>query len=88
MADHSVRFLMSPRSISVRWKKTSTLSIPLFRPEIGNIFGQSNSYGPMSPGLDFAFGFVDESYIDKAKERGWLLTDIGQTSPALCIQCQ
>ena len=26
---------------------------------------------------------VDESYIDKAKERGWLLTDIGQTSPAL-----
>lgn len=83
IADHTTRFVMSPRSISIRWKKTSTLSIPLFRPEIGNIFGQSNSYGPMSPGLDFAFGFVDESYIDKAKERGWLLTDIGQTSPAL-----
>ena len=83
IADHTTRFVMSPRSVSVRWKKTNTLSIPLFRPEIGNIFGQSNSYGPMSPGLDFAFGFVDESYIDKAKERGWLLTDLGQTSPAL-----
>lgn len=83
VADYTTRFLMSPRNISVRWKKTSTLSIPLFAPEIGNVFGQSNSYGPMSPGLDFAFGFVDESYVDKAKERGWLLTDIGQTSPAL-----
>lgn len=83
VADYTTRFLMSPRNISVRWKKTSTLSIPLFAPEIGDVFGQSNSYGPMSPGLDFAFGFVDESYIDKAKERGWLLTDIGQTSPAL-----
>ena len=37
----------------------------------------------MSPGLDFAFGFTDESYIRKALDRGWLITDDGQTSPAL-----
>lgn len=37
----------------------------------------------MSPGLDFAFGFTDESYIDKAMSRGWLITDDGQTSPAM-----
>lgn len=83
IGEHALRFAMSPRSVSVRWKRTSTLSIPLFAPSIGNIFGQSNSYGPMTPGLDFAFGFVDESYIDKAKSRGWLITDDGQTSPAL-----
>ncbi len=52
-------------------------------PNIGNAFGQSGSYGPLAPGLDFAFGFTDESYIDKAKERGWLMTTDGQTSPAI-----
>ncbi len=82
ISDYTVRFLMSPRSVSVRWRNTRTLSLPLFRNDIGNIFGQSTSYGPMSPGLDFAFGFTDESYIHTAKERGWLITDDGQTSPA------
>jgi cell surface protein SprA len=83
LAEHAVRFVMSPRSVSFKWKRTTTTSIPLFQPSIGNIFGQSKSYGPMSPGLDFAFGFTDESYINKALDRGWLITDDGQTSPAL-----
>ncbi|MCM1450245.1 MAG: cell surface protein SprA [Clostridiales bacterium] len=83
IAAYATRLAMSPRNASIRWKRTNSLSLPLFRNDIGNIFGQSNSYGPMSPGLDFAFGFTDESYIYKAKERGWLITDDGQTSPAL-----
>ena len=37
----------------------------------------------MSPGLDFAFGFTDESYVYRAKERGWLLCDSTQISPAV-----
>ncbi len=74
---------MSPRNASFRFRSTNSLSLPLFRPTIGNVFGQSRSYGPMSPGLDFAFGFTDESYIDKALHRGWLITDDGQTSPAI-----
>lgn len=80
--DYSVRFVMMPRSLSVRYRNTKTMSIPLFSPEIGNVFGQSNSYGPMAPGLDFAFGFIDEDYIYTAKERGWLICDDEQTSPA------
>lgn len=83
LAEYSTRFAMSPRSISVRWRTSHSLSLPLFRNDIGNAFGQSTSYGPMSPGLDFAFGFTDESYVDKAKSRGWLITDDGQTSPAI-----
>lgn len=83
LGEYSLRLVMSPRNASVRWKKTNTLSIPLFRNDIGNIFGQSTGYGPMSPGLDFAFGFVDENYIYKAKDRGWLICDDGQTSPAM-----
>ncbi|MDE5607907.1 MAG: cell surface protein SprA [Muribaculaceae bacterium] len=80
---YTTRLIISPRTASVRWKRSRGLTLPLFRNDIGNIFGQSNSYGPMSPGLDFAFGFADESYVTRAKERGWLITNDGQTSPAL-----
>jgi len=83
IGEYATRFVMSPRQLSVRYRNTSSLSIPLFAPNIGNVFGQTYSYGPMAPGLDFAFGFTDRSYIDKALDRGWLITDDGQTSPAI-----
>ena len=83
IADHTTRFVISPRSMSVRYRNSNSLSIPLFSPNVGNLLGQSFSYGPMSPGLDFAFGFTDESYVYKALDRGWLITDDGQTSPAV-----
>jgi len=83
IGEYALRLVTSPRNISVRYRSTSSLNLPLFKPEIGNIFGQTTSQGPMSPGLDFAFGFTDEKYIDKALSRGWLITDDGQTSPAI-----
>ncbi|MDE5997022.1 MAG: cell surface protein SprA, partial [Muribaculaceae bacterium] len=81
--EHGVRLLMAPRSISMRWRQNHSMNLPLFRPSVGDVFGQSNGYGPMSPGLDFAFGFYDESYVEKALQRGWLLTDGQNTSPAV-----
>ncbi|MCM1477841.1 MAG: cell surface protein SprA, partial [Bacteroides sp.] len=87
-AEYGARLLMSPRSVTVRWRDTHSLSLPLFMPDIGNIFGQTRSWGPMAPGLDFAFGFTDDSYIDRAKERGWLSGADGQTSPALYAHTQ
>ncbi len=83
IGEYALRLVMSPRNVSVRYRNSHSMSLPLFRPDIGNIFGQSRSYGPMSPGLDFAFGFSGEHYIDKALSRGWLMTDDGQTSPAV-----
>ena len=83
IADYSARVAMSVRNISIRYRNNRSLSLPLFANDIGDIFGQSVRYGPLSPGLDFAFGFISEDYIDKAKSRGWLITDNGQTSPAL-----
>ena len=82
-AAYAIRFVMSPRSMSVRWRKSQGLKLPLFRNDVGNIFGQSNSYGPMSPGLDFAFGFTGKDYLYTALDRNWLITDDGQTSPAI-----
>ncbi|MCM1033830.1 MAG: cell surface protein SprA [Odoribacter sp.] len=81
--EYALRLLISPRNVSVKYRTSRTMSLPLFAPEIGNIFGQTNSYGPMSPGLDFAFGFAGEDYLDKALRNGWLITDDGQTSPAI-----
>lgn len=83
IADHTARFAMMTRSASFRWRNTRTSNIPQFVPEVGDLLGQSKSYGPMSPGLDFAFGFTGESYLNKAMERGWLLGDENQTSPAI-----
>lgn len=84
--DYSVRFLMMPRNLSFRWRSSHSLNLPQFSPNIGDVFGQSNKYGPLAPGLDFAFGFFDETYIDKALSRGWLLTDSEMTSPAIWNQ--
>lgn len=83
LAAYTLRFLMMPRSVSFRWRNNHSLNLPLFEPNIGDIFGQSKAYGPMAPGLDFAFGFYDEGYVNTALERGWLLTDGKQTSPAV-----
>ncbi|MBR5102658.1 MAG: cell surface protein SprA, partial [Muribaculaceae bacterium] len=83
IAQYAARVAMSVRSVNVRWRSTRSLSLPQFIPNVGDVFGQNNHYDVMAPGLDFAFGFTDESYIDKAKQRGWLLCDETMTSPAL-----
>ncbi len=83
IADHSVRFLMMVRGLSFRWRSSHSLNVPLFSPNVGDIFGQRSGHGPMSPGLDFAFGFYDNTYVDKALERGWLITNDQQVSPAI-----
>ncbi len=83
VGEYLTRFLMSPRALAVRWRRTNSMSLPLFLPDVGNMLGQTRSWGPMAPGLDFAFGFTDESYVDKAMQRGWLMTDGEQNSPAM-----
>jgi cell surface protein SprA len=77
------RLAMMTRSVNVRWKNTRSLSLPQFIPEIGDIFGETNHYDVMAPGLDFAFGLTDENYITRAKNHGWLMCDEDQTTPAI-----
>ena len=80
---YALRFLMMPRSASVRYRAAHSLNLPLFTPEIGNLLGQDIAGGATVPGLDFAFGMYDEGYVDKALQKGWLLTDPNQISPAI-----
>ena len=82
--DYALRFAMMPRSLLFRWRSTHSLMLPQFSPNVGDIFGQSGSYGGgLAPGLDFAFGFYDESYIDQALKKEWLLKGEDLTSPAI-----
>ena len=84
LSQYALRFAMLTRSVSVRYRNTKSWHIPQFIPQIGDIFGQTKNYGNMfAPGLDFAFGFVNESYLDKAMNNGWLMCDQNQTSPAI-----
>lgn len=87
-AQYTARLLMSPRTFSVKWRQTRSLSLPQFMPSIGDIFGQSTRYDAMAPGVGFAFGFEDEDYIYKARERGWLMCDPNQTAPAIVSRTQ
>ena len=58
------------------------MSLPGFMPTIGDAFGQTRGNHVLSPGLDFAFGFTGDSYIDKAKANNWLLMSDSVATPA------
>lgn len=76
------RGLMMIRNASITYKNTYALTMPGFRTEVGDAFGQKRVNGIMSPGLDFAFGAVGDSFIDKAANNGWLMNDSNITTPA------
>ena len=76
------RFLMMVRDVNVTYRNQYNLSLPGFMPNIGDAFGQRRGTGALSPGLDFAFGLIDNSYIDKALDRDWLLVDNKVATPA------
>lgn len=77
------RALMMVRNASISYRNTYALTLPGFRTEVGDAFGQKNINGLMSPGLGFAFGAVDDNYIQKAARNGWLMqNDSNITTPA------
>ena len=82
-SQYALRLMMSPRTASVRFHHTRSLSVPLWNRNVGIGFGQSNGDGPLAPGLGFAFGMAGEDFVERAKDNGWLLLNDGQTSPAI-----
>lgn len=75
------RGLMMVRTVSLSYRNQYSLSLPGFMPIVGDFFGQHRG-SVMAPGLGFAFGMVDDGYIDKAKEHGWLLNNDAVATPA------
>jgi cell surface protein SprA len=75
------RVAMMTRSASFTYRNTYSMYLPGFMPNVGDMFGQ-RSDGGLVPGLDFAFGLTGDSYISRAQERGWLLSNDSVTSSA------
>ena len=81
IAQAMARTAMMVRNISVTYKNSYNMSLPGFIPNIGDVFGQRSGSG-LQPGLGFAFGFTDDSYIKKAMDKGWLIANDSVTTPA------
>jgi len=73
-AQSAARLLMMVRSVNISFRSQYQMNLPGFLPNVGDIFGQRTG-DALSPGLDFAFGLIGDSYIDKAFDRGWLLSN-------------
>ena len=75
------RGLMLVRNVSLSYRNQYSMYLPGFMPEVGDMFGQTGG-SVMSPGLDFAFGFVGDDYINKAADNNWLLMNDSVATPA------
>ena len=73
--EYATRFAMMLRRFSIQYTQSDGMMLPGFAPEVGDIFGQSRSAFGYAPGLGFAFGRVDRSYLDEADANGWLIKD-------------
>ena len=80
-AQSVARLLMMVRSINLSYRNQYQMNLPGFIPNIGDAFGQRSS-GGLSPGLDFAFGVIGDSYLDKALDNGWLMRSDGMSNSA------
>ena len=80
-AQYATRILMSVRNISVSYRNQYSMTLPGFIPNIGDAFGQRTG-SVLSPGLDFAFGFIGDGYLQKAYDNGWLLCNDSVSTPA------
>ena len=70
------------RSVNVSYTNRYNMTLPGFMPRVGDYFGQ-HSGGGLQPGLDFAFGFTGDSYIQKAMSPlAWLNTADSIVTPA------
>lgn len=88
IAQTAARFLMMVRNVSVSYRNTYNLAVPGFLPEVGDMLGQKRINGIFTPGVDFAFGFVDDGYLDRAKSNGWLIGSDSVATPATIAQTE
>jgi cell surface protein SprA len=69
------------RKLQVTYRNTNSLTIPGFAPQAG-FMGQQRLNDLYAPGFDFAFGFFDDNFVEKAKDHGWLSGDTTVVQPA------
>ena len=70
------------RRLNVTYRETNSMTLPGFGPEAG-FMGQKKVDGVYAPGFDFAFGFIPNDMLQRAKEHGWLSGDTSVVQPAV-----
>ena len=79
---YPTRVLMLLRNASFTYTNAYAMNLPGFMPNAGDIFGQNRNDGLYAPGLDFAFGLTDDTFLSKAHKRNWLLRNDSISSQA------
>ncbi len=82
--DLSMRFLMMVRKAQVTYRETNSMIVPGFYPQasfMGQNYAQQKQ-GLYAPGFDFAFGFIPDDYLERAKDNYWLSPDTTVVQPA------
>ena len=79
-AQQITRLLMMVRTVNISYRNQRAMTLPGFLPNVGDAFGQRTG-SVLSPGLDFAFGLAGDSYLDKARDNGWLLMNESTATP-------
>lgn len=75
IAQYPARFLMMIRNASITYTNSYSMSLPGFLPNVGDMLGQRSGNGMYAPGIDFAFGLTGDSYLQRAYDNGWLLSN-------------
>ena len=86
-AQFGVRTLMGFRNVSFSYRDNYNMMLPGFLPYSEHM-GQAGSGSMLAPGLDFAFGMIDDGYLYKAKSNGWLLSSDSVVQNAMTSRSQ
>ena len=70
------------RKLQVTYRNTNSITLPGFAPQAGFMGQQSMGDNLYAPGFGFAFGAFDDSFVQKAKDHGWLSGDTSVVQPA------
>lgn len=81
IGDMTSRFLMMIRKVSVTYRESNSLTVNGFYYE-PTFMGQKRESGLYAPGYDFAFGFIDKNFMDKARNNGWLYINDSISNPS------
>lgn len=86
LEDRLLHTLLMVRDLQFTYRQTGQTLLPTFTPSIGNWGGQATTQLGLAPGIPFALGLTDDSFIHQAKEKGWLDTRGGYAEPAIYTQ--
>ena len=73
--DKKHKWAQALKDINISLQRTNNLYLPGYLGNIGNAFGQSQIGGQLRPGLPFAFGLSNQTFIERSLSEGLFSKD-------------